>query len=259
MLPPIRPPLLILLSLFLPTQPFYLFLPNSPLTSPSSLSSKPNRSLDPAFQKRVLTNTGDIFTLSPTGAIEFGNTLSLSTPLLSSPDPSLLNSFISDPARVMASLWDPKLKTELSPTSFTLKLLSIDFISFSLAPSVTVAVSTSTTSSGATIFRMHSTSFEPNISLLPNLKITADQLNLAIDLVGQLRVARDGKSIVGGMGYVVSGTLIGPTKFIPKTLLSSASSAINKRTTTDARSSFESGVRKQLAIFKKEELDSLLN
>ena len=91
------------------------------------------------------------------------------------------------------------------------------------------------------VFSLQSVNFDPNIQVLPGLRISADSLGIIIEVVGELRPTKDGKGVVGDIAFQTSGELPPPMRLLPEPALKAASDTINKTIVNFAIQSFQKG------------------
>lgn len=157
------------------------------------------------------------------------------------------------------SIWDEKLIQEIEPQVYRLKLMTLMFVTIQLSPHVDVRMwtdannSNNNTGGSKVIFKLESVGFDPNIQILPGIGVSADQLGILIDVVGELYPSKDGRSVEGKIGFVTSGELPPPMRLLPEQALKGSLSTINKTITNFAVKSFKDGARRKFAQFLREE------
>ena len=251
--------------------------------SPSSKSSTEER------RKVLLSRTGPHFKVDRIrGTIEFGATANLVTQLLSVPPPSQLSKedtaaststttttnsrnmidlWLLDENRGLAmSIWDPKLMTDLGNDIYRLQIMTLQFVTITLAPWVDVQmkpIRTTTTTARTTDndsnnnnnpsqkpeFIVQSIGFDPNIQILPGMRINGNALGIVIEVAGVLRPGEDGTSVTGAIAFQTSGNLPPPLRLLPDAILKSASDTINTTIVKFAIQSFQKGAKMNFQQF----------
>jgi len=224
------------------------------------------RPLDAETEQRrqtILGRDGEHFVLDRrTGRVEFGSSAELVTALDGSDGRSICG-WLSDERRVATSIWDENLMTDLGDGLYRLELMTLRFVTIQLAPRVDVRMwtefETRTTPAGNPIdiplFQVQSASFDPNIQILPGVGVTADSLKLEIEVVGELRPAPNGRGVTGRIGFVSSGDLTPPMRFLPEPALRAAIDAINRTIKDFAVKSFQAGAARQYREYRRDELE----
>ena len=83
-----------------------------------------------------LNRNGSHFKLNRfSGKVEFGSTANLVTNFKKG-DSESISDWLSDERRVALSIWDEKLMTDLGQSTYRLQLMSLQFVSNRLSPSV---------------------------------------------------------------------------------------------------------------------------
>jgi Protein of unknown function (DUF1997) len=228
-------------------------------SSTSFLSS--TRSNHNERRKILLSRTGPYFKLDRnSGTIEFGATANLVT-RLQQPPPSLqqlksiddneseilnmVDLWLLDENRGLAmSIWDPKLMKDLGNNIYRLQIMTLQFVTITLAPWVDVKMETiMDTTSNKPKFIVQSIDFDPNIQILPGMRINADSLGIIIEVAGILRPGNDGTSVTGAMTFQTSGKLPPPLRLLPDVVLKAASDTINTTIVNFVVQSFQKGAK----------------
>jgi Protein of unknown function (DUF1997) len=206
-------------------------------------------------RKVLLSRTGPHFKVDRiSGKIEFGATANLVTQLPPSPEqPSTTNMidlWLLDENRGLAmSIWDPKLMKDLGNNIYRLQIMTLQFVTITLAPWVDVQMVTTTTvptndkQSQKPEFIVQSIGFDPNIQILPGMRINGNALGIVIDVAGVLRPGADGTSVTGAIAFQTSGNLPPPLRILPDAILKSASDTINTTIVNFAIQSFQKGAK----------------
>ncbi len=181
-----------------------------------------------------------------------------------------------------ASIWDPTLMQPHGNNLYTLELMTVQFITITLAPRVVVSMWTekknkkkNTASSKSSssyvnmthvadnkeeevdyIFKIESISFDPNIKLLslPGMpaEVTAQDLGIHIGVVGELGISKEGTGLFGALGFKTRGTLPTFIRVLPKSVLQGAVEAINQQIVTFAISNFQRGAAIEYGKYRRE-------
>lgn len=246
----------------LPSGPVGASLNKATLTSLRAATLDPETGASRRRRSTILGRDGEHFVLDRTsGRVEFGSSANLVTGLDNSDGRSICR-WLSDERRVASSIWDKDLMTDLGDSVYRLELMTLRFVTIQLAPRVDVKMWTDTerriAPSGKPIdiphFQLQSMSFDPSLQILPGLGISADSLNLEIEVVGELRPSPDGKGVTGRIGFVSSGDLTPPMRILPEQALRVASDSINKTIKNFAIKSFQAGAVRQYREFRRDEL-----
>lgn len=226
-------------------------------TTPST--SLPASSSSDILQRRkvLLSRTGPYFRVdSSTGDVEFGATVNLTTKL---DDGSVTNSVIiaewlSDEKRVAKAIWDESLLLAKGNSVYQLQLMTLQFVTLQLQPSVTIKMWSSVRpKDGSPVFYLQSVGFEPNLSLLGGGlgKVDAKTLGLEIDVVGQLAPSSSEQGgIKGKITFSTRGVLPPPLRILPEGILQAASDRICQTVADFAIASFQTGARDSYQDFK---------
>jgi hypothetical protein len=265
----------------------------SPLSSSKSSTGSNNYN---ERRKVLLSRTGPYFKLDRrTGTIEFGATANLVTQLQKQPlyqeiaTPSsedddhdttttttttttndknlrnMIDTWLLDENRGLAmSIWDPKLMKDLGNNIYRLQIMTLQFVTITLAPWVNVKMETITTHinnnsdnndnniNSKPTFIVQSIDFDPNIQILPGMRINADSLGIVIEVAGILRSGNDGTSVTGVMTFQTSGTLPPPLRLLPDIVLKTASDTINTTIVNFVIQSFQNGAKTNYQQFLRQ-------
>ena len=207
----------------------------------------------------ILNRNGSHFKLNRfNGKVEFGSTATLITKFDSPSSKETIQEWLSDEKRVALSIWDEKLLKELGNSIYRLQLMTLQFVTIQLSPSVDTKMwidYENANGDKSPIFKLQSIDFDPNIELLPGLNVPASSLGIQIEVVGELRPSKDGQGVEGRIGFVSGGDLPPPMRLLPEPVLKSASDLICKTVSDFAIMSFQRGARakyKEFAMSKKE-------
>lgn len=210
--------------------------------------------LSPPKNSRSKRDDGNHFELDRfAGNIAFGYTTDLVTKLPDAPSPSSISRWLSDAQRVAFAVWDKDMIENVGRQTYKLKLMTIKFITITMAPEVDVLMWTESEKSKDDVFFIESVSFDPKLKLLPGINLSAKSLGIQIDVAGELRVSPDGKGLTGKIGFVTSGVLPPPLRVLPSRTLSSAAGLINRQIGDFAVRSFRTGARREYAKFRRTE------
>jgi len=207
----------------------------------------------------ILNRNGSHFKLNRfNGKVEFGSTATLITKFDSTSSKETIQEWLSDEKRVALSIWDEKLLKELGNSIYRLQLMTLQFVTIQLSPSVDTKMWIDYENANGVkspIFKLQSIDFDPNIELLPGLNVPASSLGIQIEVVGELRPSKDGQGVEGRIGFVSGGDLPPPMRLLPEPVLKSASDLICKTVSDFAIMSFQRGARakyKEFAMSKKQ-------
>lgn len=207
-------------------------------------------------RQAILEREGEHFVLDRTqGRVEFGSTTDLVT-RLNGADMASVSRWLSDERRVALSIWDPDLLSDLGDSVYRLQLMTLQFVTIQLAPSVDVKMWTEGASSSSPEFNLESVSFDPNIQILPGVGLSAEDLGIEIEVMGKLRPTEDGRGVTGKIGFVSSGDLTPPMRILPEPALRAATDVINNVVADFAVQSFRKGATAKFQEFRRAELTS---
>lgn len=207
-------------------------------------------------RRELLSRKGPYFQLNrSSGKIEFGATANLVTTLGSEPQEETINAWLADTVSLARSIWEPSLTTDLGDSVFRLQIMTLQFVTIQLTPSVDVQMKTVTSKqTGRPIFSIQSIAFDPNIQVLgfPGIEITADSLGIEIEVSGQMKLAKDGKGVIGAIAFQTIGELPPPMRLLPDQILKGASDTINQAIVDFAITSFQKGAKQNFDAFLKQ-------
>jgi len=217
---------------------------------PSQLSA--SHGINPAVEKRrkeLLSRNGSHFKVEPfSGKIEFGAATTLVTRLLERPDAEAVNTWLQDGRGLASSIWDEKLMKDLGENRYRLEIMTLQFVTIQLAPWVEVEMKTELIDDKP-VFKLQSYSFEPNVKLLPGLRVTAKSLGIVIEVAGELRPTANCMGVQGKISFQTTGILPPPLRLTPEAALKVAANGINKTIINFATRSFERGAKKKFDEF----------
>ena len=226
---------------------------------------------DATDQRRnvLLSRTGPYFQFDRrSGTIEFGATANLVTQLLSpstvlnskknnnqegAEPPNLIEEWLRNENKGLAmSIWDPKLMTNRGQDVYRLQIMTLQFVTITLAPWVDVqmwTVDNNNNNNSPPEFRVQSIGFEPNIQILPGMRLNGDALGIVIEVAGVLRPGTDGTSVAGSICFQTSGKLPPPLRILPVAVLRAAADTINSTICKFAIASFQKGAKRNFQEF----------
>ena len=232
------------------------------------------RPVDEARRNALVSRQGSHFKLDRfSGTIEFGAAADLVTqlevpPVAASRTSEIINNNSDNTERsidewllneqgLAMSIWDPKLMKEMGNNVYRLQVMSLQFVTLQLAPWVDVQMKTVVAPDDRNnqqqqqqlkpVFTLQSVAFDPNVQVLPGLRINADALGIVIEVAGQMQ--RSGAGVTGTIAFQTTGTLPPPLRILPEAALRAASDAINGTIVNFAIRSFQSGARKNFQEF----------
>lgn len=247
---------------------------SSKLTRLLASSPSTQRPVSEGQRQTLLSRKGSHFKLDRfSGTIEFGATANLVTqldvPVVGLPtemNDSIdversIDGWLQDERSLAMSIWDPKLTKELGNNVYRLQVMSLQFVTLQLAPWVDVHMKTVLSRKSLTdkidqqnqqhhhspVFTLQSVAFDPNVQVLPGLRINADALGIVIEVVGQMR--RNGSGVMGTIAFQTTGKLPPPLRVLPEPALKAASDAINGTIVKFAVRSFQNGAQKNFKQF----------
>ncbi|KAK1736734.1 DUF1997 domain-containing protein [Skeletonema marinoi] len=218
------------------------------LLKTTALNARPRQRKPWSERERqtILSRNGEHFKFDRMrGDIEFGSSSRIQT-ILDGADENAVKRWLSDDKQIAMSIWDPKLIKEVEPKVYRLKCMTLMFVTIQLAPHVDVRMYEEGQGS---MFKLESVAFDPNIQILPGIGVSADQLGILIDVVGELYPSRDGKGVDGKIGFVTKGELPPPMRLLPEQALKSSLSTINRTITNFAIDNFQRGARSKFQEF----------
>jgi hypothetical protein len=209
-------------------------------------------------RKTLLSRDGPYFQLDRvSGNIEFGATANLVTQLDVEPNEDGISTWLRDQRGMALSIWDDV--KEQGNDVYRLQIMTLKFITIELSPWVDVQMKTLTAQSKTDpsrqfpIFRLQSVDFEPNLQVLPGLRVTAKSLGMVIQVVGEMRPTVDGKGVTGKISFAVSGKLPAPLSLLPESALKAATVSINKTVVDYAIRSFQKGSKANYEEFRQKQ------
>ena len=214
----------------------------------TSLYARPSQRKPWSERERqtILSRIGEHFKLDRMrGKIEFGSSSRIQT-ILDGADEASVKRWLSDDRQIAMSIWDPKLIKEIEPKVYRLKLMTLMFVTIQLSPHVDVRMYEEGQGS---MFKLESVAFDPNIQILPGVGVSANQLGILIDVVGELYPSKDGLGVDGKIGFVTKGDLPPPMRLLPEQTLKSSLSTINRTITNFAIRNFQKGAREKFREF----------
>ena len=169
------------------------------------------------------------------------------------------------------SIWDPKLMKDLGNHIYRLQIMTLQFVTITLAPWVDVQMVTTLNNNNnnknnnpTPEFIVQSIGFDPNIQILPGMRINGNALGIVIEVAGVLRPGSDGTSVTGAIAFQTSGNLPPPLRILPDGILKAASDTINTTIVNFAIQSFQKGAKMNYLQFvqqyeKKQKESELAN
>jgi Protein of unknown function (DUF1997) len=221
---------------------------SQPLAASTTASSSP---MSESRRNVLLSRRGPYFQLDRRkGTIEFGATANLVTQLPQS-DPVAIAAWLRESRGIALSIWDPKLMQDMGSNVYRLQIMTLQFVTITLAPWVDVEMTTINNSAKEEQpeFILQSVSFDPNIQVLPGLRINAESLGIVIEVAGLLRPGVDGTSVTGGIAFQTSGQLPPPMRLLPDPILQAASDSINNTIVKFVVQSFQAGAQNNFQQF----------
>jgi len=213
--------------------------------------SKLHATSDKIKRAKILNRRGQHF-IQRQGKVEFGYTTKLDTDLKDG-DSDTITKWLNDEEKVASGIWDKNLMQSLGGNLYRLKLITLQFLTIQLAPSIDVLMWTEKNSSdGKPIFKIESIGYDPNVQVMPGVGVDAKALGIQIDVVGELRLDSKGTGLSGEIGFVSSGNLLPPMRLVPEAAIKGAAGIINRTVANFAVQSFEKGAKEEFAKFKNE-------
>ena len=228
-----------------------------------SSSSARTAQMSKARRATLMSRQGPYFQLDrASGDIEFGATASLVTtltqPARSDDTDDSIAAWLQDERNLALSLWDPNLIEEKEDSVYRLQLMTLQFVTIQLAPWVDMQMKTYQAKSKSDptrtlpIFRLQSLQFDPNLRVLPGVRVTADSLNLVIDVAGEMRPTPCGTGVAGSIAFATTGKLPLPLRVLPARALQAASHRINTTVAQFALQSFQKSAQANYLAFQEE-------
>lgn len=211
-------------------------------------------------RQALLARNGPFFSLDRfKGKIEFGATANLVTVLEKSASAQGSSAddicvWLQDERSLALSIWDENLMQERGDSVYRLQVMTLQFVTLQLAPWVDVQMKTTVDPvSQQPVFTVQSVGYDPNIQLLPGMRISADTLGIEIEVAGELRPSADGKGVTGGIAFQTTGLLPPPMRILPEQVLKAASDAINQTIVNFAIASFQEGATSKYREFQQKQ------
>jgi hypothetical protein len=228
----------------------------SPLNVPSSrLYATVSQPTD-GRRKELMDRNGPFFLLERMkGTIAFGATANLVTQLdskASAKDDITL--WLQDERGLALSIWDKKLIQEMGDSVYRLQVMPLRFVTMVMQPWVDVRMKT--TIDPATqepIFTVQSVNFDPNIEIMPGMRISSASLGVLIEVAGELRPSANGKGVTGCVAFQTKGKLPPPMRLLPEPALKAASDTINRTIVNFVVKNFEKGAIEMYQDFQRKE------
>jgi len=159
-----------------------------------------------------------------------------------------IDEWLRDERGLALSIWDPKLIKEMDNNVFRLEVMTLQFVTLQLAPWVDIQMKTVLDEKQQQpVFTLQSVSFDPNVQLLPGMRINAEALGIVIEVAGQMR--RSGQGVTGTIAFQTTGKLPPPLRILPEPALKAASDTINQTVVKFAIRSFQNGAKKNYKEF----------
>ena len=155
--------------------------------------------------------------------------------------------WLRDERGMALSIWDPELIRERGNNIYRLQVMSLQFVTLQLAPWVDVQMKTVANQNNEPVFTLQSVSFDPNLQVLPGMRINADSLGIVIEVAGQMRPSPVG--VTGTIAFQTTGSLPPPMRLLPEPALKAASDSINRTIVNFVIRSFQNGARKNYKEF----------
>jgi hypothetical protein len=207
-------------------------------------------------RKELMARNGPYFLLERMkGTVAFGATANLVTQLdskASAKDDITL--WLQDERGLALSIWDKKLIKELGDSVYRLQVMKLRFVTMVIQPSVDVRMKTTIDPvTQQPIFTVQSVNFEPNIEVMPGMRISAASLGVLIEVAGELRPSANGKGVTGCVAFQTQGKLPAPMRLLPEPALKAASDTINQTIVSFIVKNFEKGAIEMYKDFQRKE------
>ena len=207
-------------------------------------------------RKELLARKGPFFLLERMkGTIEFGATANLVTQLdnkASAKDDITL--WLQDERGLALSIWDKKLIKEMGDSVYRLQIMPLRFVTMSMQPWVDVRmITTIDPATQEPIFTVQSINFDPNIEIMPGMRINAATLGVLIEVAGELRPSATGKGVTGCIAFQTKGKLLPPLRLLPEPALKAASDTINQTIVNFVVQNFQKGATEMYQDFQRKE------
>lgn len=155
------------------------------------------------------------------------------------------------------SIWDEKLVEDRGNSVYRLQVMPLRFVTLQVAPWVEVEMKTLLSKTNQQpVFCLQSIDFDPNIQILPGMRVTAESFGIVIEVAGQLRPSADGKGVQGAIAFQTTGQLSRPLRLVPESALKAAADTINDTVVKFATESFQKGARAQYQRFLQQQQPS---
>ncbi len=214
-------------------------------------------------RQTLLSRRGPYFKLDRMrGTVEFGSTVDLITTLTNEPNAAQISAWLSDERGLALSIWDESLITELKNSVYRLQLMTLQFVTLQLSPTVDVKMwttntastntnrsSTTSTTVGVPVFQLQSVAFDPRLQILPGIGVNADMLGIDIVGVGEMRPTPNGRGVQGRISFATTGKLPPPLLMLPEGILKGAAQSISDEVAQFDVQSFERGAIQQYRQF----------
>jgi Protein of unknown function (DUF1997) len=162
-----------------------------------------------------------------------------------------IEAWLSDGRGIAQSIWDEKMTTDKGNNVYRLQVMTVQFVTLQLAPWVDVEMKSSIDDAGQPVFTVQSINFDPNIQVLPGVKLSADAFQIKIDVAGELRRSRDGQGVTGKIAFATRGILSRPLRLVPEPVLKATTETINRTIVNFAIRSFEGGATRQYGAYQR--------
>lgn len=201
-----------------------------------------------------------------TGRIEFGASAKLVTQLQESSDDDTctnldtIEAFLRDVQGLALSIWEEDMIEPQGNDVYRLQIMALRFVTLELAPWVDVEMKTVTAQSVKDsnrrfpLFLMQSINYEPNLQVIPGLRVSAESMGIVIHVAGEMRPTTDGTGVTGKIAFATTGVLPGPLRILPENVLKAASDSINQTIVDFAVTSFQRGAKRKYLEFQKKRL-----
>lgn len=189
------------------------------------------------------------------GTIEFGATANLVTKLDNKGTAKEdIKVWLQDERGIAMSIWDKKLMKELGDSVYRLQVMPLRFVTLSMSPWVDVIMKTTIDPANQQpVFTVQSIKFDPNIEIMPGMRLSADSLGVVIEVAGELRPSADGKGVTGCIAFQTKGKLPPPMRLMPEPALKAASDTINQTIVNFVIQNFEKGATDMYQDFQRKE------
>ncbi|GKZ00118.1 hypothetical protein MPSEU_000965900 [Mayamaea pseudoterrestris] len=208
-------------------------------------------------RRELLSRKGPYFKLDKsTGHIEFGATANLQTLLVERDDRHTIRHWLNDTVGLARSIWDPKLLSQIDRHIFRLQVMTLQFFTIQLSPTVDVEMKTLVSRvTGDPIFSLQSVDYNPNVQVLglPGLTVTPASLNVSIQVFGQMKPSSNGRGVFGAIAFATKGVLPLPLRLLPEPTIRAASNVVNQAVVNFAVTSFQTGAKQNFDEFRSKQ------